>query len=44
MDLLSEQTLLWKFIGQVDYLSELQWIIAWSEELVYVGLLLTKEN
>jgi hypothetical protein len=31
--------LLWQFISQVDYLSELQCIIAWHEESVYVGLL-----
>jgi hypothetical protein len=31
--------LLWQFISQVDYLSELQCIIAWREESVYVGLL-----
>jgi len=36
--------LLSKFISQVDYFSELQCIIAWSEESVHVGLLCLKKK
>jgi hypothetical protein len=36
--------LLSKFISQVDYFSELQCVIAWSEESVHVGLLCLKKS